>query len=278
VKRQITENPVLQLTDDSGVEFKFARYPQKIISLAPNITETIFALHSDSLLVGVTKYCNYPPEASKKKIVGGMIDPDIELITELRPDLILITNEGNSKASYQALVNAGFKVFSFNPRDIDGIIRMIKSIGIITNKSTYANQLSDSILNSKNNFEKLSQTSKPLSALILLSLNPLITCNSTTYINQIIELSGFENIYKNERLPYPNISIEDIKLKNPDYILLTSDIADSDGNYKIFLNDKFSGTKAIDNGNIIIANADLLSRPGPRVIQAIENILKEKER
>jgi iron complex transport system substrate-binding protein len=278
VKRQITENPVLTLTDDSGVEFKFDRYPQKIISLAPNITETIFALHSDSLLVGVTKYCNYPPEASKKKIVGGMIDPDIELITELRPDLILITNEGNSKASYQALVNAGFKVFAFNPRDIDGIIRMIKSIGIITDKSTYANQLSDSILNSKINFERLSQTSKPFSALILLSLNPLITCNSTTYINQIIELSGFKNIYKNERLPYPNISVEDIKLKNPDYILLTSDIADSDGNYKIFLNDKFSGTKAIDNGNIIIADADLLSRPGPRVIQAIENILKEKER
>lgn len=269
---------ILKIKDDSGAEITFEKYPERIISLAPNITETIFALHADGRLAGVTKYCNYPPEAQQKKIIGGMIDPDIEIITSLKPDLIIETTEGNSKASYQALVNAGFKVFMLNPQDINGITRMIKSIGEITNTMPRAIELSDSITNAKIIFENNLKNSKPAAVLVLLSINPLITCNSTTYINQVVELSGFENIYKNEPLPYPNISIEDVNLKNPGYIIITSDIADAGGNYLNFLKRNFSGTKAVLNGNIIVANADLLSRPGPRIIQAVNDLINKKKR
>jgi len=269
---------ILKIKDDSGAEITFEKCPERIISLAPNITETIFALHADGRLAGVTKYCNYPPEAQQKKIIGGMIDPDIEIITSLKPDLIIETTEGNSKASYQALVNAGFKVFMLNPQDINGITRMIKSIGEITNTMPRAIELSDSITNAKIIFENNLKNSKPAAVLVLLSINPLITCNSTTYINQVVELSGFENIYKNEPLPYPNISIEDVNLKNPGYIIITSDIADAGGNYLNFLKRNFSGTKAVLNGNIIVANADLLSRPGPRIIQAVNDLINKKKR
>jgi iron complex transport system substrate-binding protein len=278
VKKAPEGKAILKIKDDSGAEITFEKYPERIISLAPNITETIYALHADSRLAGVTKYCNYPPEAQQKKIIGGMIDPDIEIITSLKPDLIIETTEGNSKASYQALVNAGFKVFMLNPQDINGITRMIKSIGEITNTMPRANELSDSITNAKIIFENNLKNSKPASVLVLLSINPLITCNSTTYINQVVELSGFENIYKNEPLPYPNISIEDVNLKNPGYIIITSDIADAGGNYLNFLKRNFSGTKAVLNGNIIVANADLLSRPGPRIIQAVNDLINKKKR
>ncbi|HPS64430.1 MAG TPA: helical backbone metal receptor [Ignavibacteria bacterium] len=271
-------NIILKIKDDSGAEITFDKYPERIISLAPNITETIYALHAEGRLAGVTKYCNYPPEAQQKKIIGGMIDPDIEIITSLKPDLIIETTEGNSKASYQALVNAGFKVFMLNPQDINGITRMIKSIGEITNTMPRAIELSDSITNAKIIFENNLKNSKPAAVLVLLSINPLITCNSTTYINQVVELSGFENIYKNEPLPYPNISIEDVNLKNPGYIIITSDIADAGGNYLNFLKRNFSGTKAVLNGNIIVANADLLSRPGPRIIQAVNDLINKKKR
>ena len=275
-KKSSEDKSIFKIKDDAGTEFTFAEYPKRIISLAPNITETIFALHADSLLIGVTKYCNYPPEARNKKIIGGMIDPDIELITSLKPDLIIETMEGNSRASYQALVNAGFRVFVMNPRNIEGIINMIKSIGTLTNTLPLAVQLTDSIQNEKIKYENKLINSKLSSALILLSLNPLITCNGTTYINQVIGLSGFDNIYKSESMPYPNISVEDIILKNPEYIIITSDIADSDSNYINFLKKTFSGTTAINKNNIITAEADLISRPGPRIIQAINDLIHKK--
>jgi len=275
-ERENPGNEGFSITDDIGNTIFLQRKPDRIISLAPNITETIYAVKADSILVGVTSYCNYPPEAKTKTVIGGMLDPDIEIITSLKPDIIFLTVEGNSQSVYQSLINAGFKVFVTNPRSLNGIKKMIKDIGTICGKE---NNYPD-IINQIDSSESLlifseKNTVKP-DALFLLSVNPLITVNNSTYINQVIELSGFRNIYSGEPLPYPAVSYEDIILKKPEYIILTTEIADEEGNYVKELGKYLNLTPAIKKNKIIICNADLISRPGPRIINAIDELKKQK--
>lgn len=266
------------IVDDIGNEFKFEKPPQRIISLAPNITETIYALGADSLLIGITDYCNYPQECKSKQSVGGMINPNIEVISLLNPDLILFTVEGNSKSTYNTLVNNGYKVFVTNPRDINGIMKMINDIGIITNHHLEAKEINKKIDSIRIILDSLNKTTPRAKSLFIVSLNPIITINKSTYINDILELAGFENIYAELESPYPQINYEDILLKNPEYIILTSELADSSENYKNLLSKNLSTTTAIKENKIIIIEADIISRPGPRVIQALEELKNIKGR
>lgn len=264
------------IIDDIGNELKIETPPQRIISLAPNITETIYALGADSLLIGITDYCNYPKECKSKQTVGGMINPNIEIISLLKPDLILFTVEGNSKSTYNTLINNGYKVFVTNPRDINGIMKMISDIGFITNLHTEAKEINKKIDSVRIILDSLNKTNPKAKALFILSINPIITINKSTYINDILELAGYENIYAELELPYPQISYEDIILKNPEYIILTSELADSSENYKNLLSKNLSTTTAIKENKIIIIEADIISRPGPRIIQALAELKNKK--
>ncbi|MBN1632682.1 MAG: ABC transporter substrate-binding protein [Ignavibacteria bacterium] len=273
-KQQPSENQQFSITDDLGNVIELQKKPEKIISLAPNITEAIFSIGADSLLIGVTSYCNYPVEAKTKTVIGGMLDPNIEIITSLKPDLILLTVEGNSQASYQALMNAGFKIFITNPRDLSGIKKMLRDFGKICRKENNSQSVINKIDSSEKSFLEITDKINPKpEALILVSINPLITVNKTTYINQVINLSGFKNIYEDEPMPYPTINYEDVILKNPDYVILTSELTDEKGNYLKELGKYLNTTNAFRNNKIISVNADLISRPGPRIIQAIESLI-----
>jgi iron complex transport system substrate-binding protein len=262
------------ITDDIGNIIELEKKPEKIISLAPSITEAMYSIEADSLLIGVTSYCNYPEEAKTKKIIGGMLDPNIEIISSLKPDLILMTVEGNSQSSYQALANAGFRIFVTNPRDLNGIKKMLSDFGKICGKENNAETVINKIDSAEKSFIEITGKINPKpKSLILVSINPLITVNKTTYINQVINLSGYANIYEAEPMPYPTINYEDVILKNPDYIILTSELTDKEGNYLKELGKYLNETNAFRNNKIITVNADLISRPGPRIINAVDELL-----
>ena len=266
-KQSKQEKKLLSFTDDLGYKFEFDNYPKRIISIAPSITETIYAIGADSLLIGVSNYCNYPDDTKNKTKVGGLIDPNIEIIASLNPDIVLMTVEGNSKTTHAALQNAGLNVFTVNPRNIDGIMKMIFLFGDLTNKSESAKKLIQKIDSAR---KSIPGKEERIKSLILFSINPFISVNKTTYISEITDLCGYENIYANEKLPYPNINPEDISLKSPDCIILTSEIAVND--FRETLVKYFSISKAIKNNNIIILNADIISRPGPRIIDFISSL------
>jgi iron complex transport system substrate-binding protein len=265
-----------KITDDLKNEISFDAYPKKVVSLAPNITETIYLLNADSLLTGVTKYCNYPSQAQSKTIVGGLLDPNYEIIASLNPDLIIMTVEGNSKLSYESLKKSNYKIFISNPRNLDGIIKMINDIGKILNKEKNAINILDKLNKSRDSIKTINNIKVKNDCIILISLTPLITVNSSTYINEIIELSGFKNIYAEEKLPYPQINREDLVLKNPEYIILP---VSSDSNIKnksiFFVNDNLSGLDAVRKRKIIFVDEDIVMRPGPRIFEAIYGIINQ---
>ena len=267
-------NSIKLIKDDYGNQFYTDSLPKKIISLAPNLTECMYAIGADSLLVGVTNYCDYPVQAQSKTKVGGILDPNFEIISTLSPDVVLLTTEGNPKNIYYSLKNFNFKVFISNPLDIAGVSRTILNLGRLTGKEEKAKILSNYILDKKKEFEMINKGMKRKKCLLLISISPLITVNKYTYINETIELSGLENIFKDEINSYPMVNYESVIKYNPEYIIVSLDTSNINlmTEYNDILNKELNSTSAIKNKKIIFTDENLLMRPGPRVIECIMSI------
>jgi iron complex transport system substrate-binding protein len=274
-KSQI-QNPKFQIRDDAGIEVSFDSNPERIISLAPNITETIFAIGAENMLAGVTDLCDYPPEAKKKTKTGSYFNPDYEVMTSINPDLIIMNVESISNPTYQALKNMGMKIFVSNAKDIKGIEKMIMDFGKITGREIAADTI---VRNLRTGMEQLVKKdtaySKPV--LILISVNPLMTTNGRTFINDILNLNHISNIYRDEYLDYPNISFEDIISKNPDFIIFPADTSDVQKNSKFIdeIKRQLKNTEAVKNDRIILIDENIMFRPGPRVLEAA-SVLRDK--
>jgi iron complex transport system substrate-binding protein len=265
------------IKDDLNNEISFTETPKKIISLAPNITETIYSIEADSLLAGVTNYCDYPPEAKSKIKIGGMIDPDIEVIMSVNPDLILLTVEGNSKNTYQSLTNLGFKVFAFNPRNFDGICKMIDDLGRITNKLNNSQNVIKKLISNRDSIKAITNTLTIKTCFIIISIIPLITVNKTTFVNEIAEFAGFKNIYADENNPYPEISFEDLILKKPDYFIFPANLNNKNfiKNATNLLKEKLLLSDIMIDNKLIFIDENAFMRPGPRFFNSVFEILNK---
>lgn len=268
------ENAGFSIVDDIGIEINLKSKPKKVVSMAPNVTEAIYALGADSMLVGVTTFCTYPPDALNKTKVGDYLSPDYEVIASLQPDLVFLNVENKSNPTYQALENLGINIYVVNIDNFDGVINMINKFGVILDKEERARQLTDSLKNVRNLFtEQIKEIEKP-DAFIVIASNPLMTASGKTFINDILEMSGLTNIYKNENMEYPNISFEDVIKRDPEYIILPSDTTDTraiNANLEE-IRSSLSTTKAVKEDNILIIDANTLFRPGPRLLDGVNMI------
>jgi iron complex transport system substrate-binding protein len=264
------------IKDDIGIEVKLSRPPEKVISMAPNVTEAIYAIGGESKLAGVTTFCTYPPEAQSKTKVGDFVSPDFEIITSLKPDLVIINVEHQSNPTYQALENLGIKVYVVNIDNYDGVMNMIKNLGVIFRREDRANKLVDSLNSVKEDMVKSNHLDMQ-GGLVVISTNPLMTASGKTFINDIVSIAGFRNIYDEVSEEYPIISYEDVIGKDPDYIILPSDTTDMQSVKANMdeLQKSLSTTKAVKNNKILVVDADVMFRPGPRVLNGV-SLLRSK--
>ena len=263
-----------QVKDDLGIKVGFDTVPHKIISLAPNITEALFAIGADSLIAGVTDLCDYPPEAGNKIKTGNYISPDYEKITSLSPDLVLMYVSGTSQPVYQTLKNLNLKLFVCNPVNTNDIIKMITGLGKITGREIRSQELAQNLVNEREKIYISLRNIKKESCLIVVSVNPLMTASGKTFVHEITELSGLDNLYKDESLDYPMISYEDVTVKNPSFIILPCDTTD-ENKYNNFINElsgKLNTTNAIKDKKIILVDDDIIFRPGPRFLEGVKII------
>lgn len=259
------------ITDDLHKSFKFETPPQRVITLAPNLTEMIFKLNVEDKLIGNTKYCNYPDSAKRITKVGDLLTVDLEKIVSLNPDLIFITVEGNSKSDYQKLLDLGMKVFVSNPRNYSGIKKTLSDMAKIFHKE----KLADSLINNWNlRLAEIKKTHNMIEAkkvLFLISKNPLFTVGGNSFINQILTFSGLENISADSKVNYPIFNREEIVKRNPDYILLYK-TNKNDINKLLELYPEWNTISAVVNKRVFFIDADLYSRPGPRFVNAVEEL------
>ncbi len=260
------------VVDDLGREVRFDGVPARIISLAPSFTETLYALGADSLLVGVTSYCNYPSTASEKAVIGDLLAPDIEGIIALKPDLVLISVEGNSQQTFTRLRDMGVRLFVSNPRDLEGVLKSIGDIASITGCEKAGAKLLGR-LRAVRDSVRANPPERAASAMMLLSLQPLIAAGGGTFIGEMIDCAGGRNAASDLAGGYPVLGREELLLRNPDVLLLPDDLG-VDGKSLLQRFPEWRNLSALRSGRLYTLNADVLMRPGPRLFDALREVHK----
>ncbi len=260
----------IKVYDDLGREIEFESPPKRIISLAPSITETLFFLGVGDKVVGVTRYCDFPPEAKSKTVIGGVIDPNYELIVSLKPELIIMTVEGNTREIFDKLSNLGFKIFVTNPRNFEGIFKTIVDIGKLCGVESRANFLVDSLREELEKVRRVNSKGTKPKIFVILSLNPLMTAGRNTFINEIVKSAGGINVGENLKQNYPIFSREEVLKVNPDIIILTDQNVGKDELLKLFPEWRY--IRAVKEDKIFKIDPDILLRPSPRVVLAVKVI------
>lgn len=261
-----------ELSDEIGRKVSVNPSPSRIISLAPGITETLYALGLANKIVGVTTFCDWPQEARRKERVGGFTNPSIEKIVSLKPDLILATADGNRKETVLQLERLGLPVYVINPADTEGILESILRVGEVADQMPAAKSLVAALRKRLNNIDaQIKNKNKPL-VFFQIGLEPVISAGAGTLINEAMERAGAVNVAGQSAARYPRYSAEGIAAARPDIILIAPMSGDKELKAgKTFWN-KLSMVPAVKNGRIYSVDTDLIGRASPRMIDAIEQM------
>ncbi|WP_042478518.1 ABC transporter substrate-binding protein [Bacillus ndiopicus] len=207
------------ITDHIGRQVLCPNQPQRIISICPAITETLFALGAEELLVGCTKYCIFPKgQVEKFTKVGGTKQVDVDLIELLQPDLILAEKEENTEEIVTQLEKIA-SVFVAEVQSIEDGYRLIETLGMLTNKGNKATEL---VQASKAGFDSLPQQSLGRAAYAIWR-KPYMVVGDTTYINDVLARLGFENPFAKMDGRYPSVSQEQFQAAQLDVLFLASE-------------------------------------------------------
>jgi ABC-type Fe3+-hydroxamate transport system substrate-binding protein len=205
--------------DQLGTEIELKQIPQKIISLVPSQTELLYHLGLEEEVTGITKFCVHPGHWFKNKTrVGGTKQLHLEKIKELQPDLIIANKEENVKEQVEELAKE-FPVWISDVNNLPDATDMIKSIGEITGKQKQAQALRIEI---QTNFSQLQTVSPKPSTCYLIWKDPYMTIGGDTFINDMLNHAGFENIFAHQTR-YPETSIEHLRIANCQLLLLSSE-------------------------------------------------------
>lgn len=256
-------------TDFFGQQIEIKEAPQRILSLSPAVTEILFALGLDQEIVGTTDYCNYPEAALSKPKVGGFTNPNMEIIVQAEPDLILLAS-GVQTEYIEAFKKYGLTTFALDAQTIDQVIENILLVGDITLRQDEAKIITDDML-SRINFvkEKTQGLEKPLVFFEVWD-DPLLSAGPETFIADILEIASAENFAADAKTDYPQISLELLLERDPDYYMAI----DHKNNLPAGERPGFKNLQAMKKGNYFRIEDDLVTKPGPRIILGLEEIAK----
>ncbi|MBU1122828.1 MAG: helical backbone metal receptor [Candidatus Omnitrophota bacterium] len=234
--------------------------PKRIVSLAPSVTESIYALNAQDNLIGVTTYCDYPLDAKNKPKLGTLISPNIEKVLSINPDLILTIIGVNRIQAIEKLKNLGLKVIAFpESNNFNDIINNFLHLSEILDKKTIAEEIIKTAKNEMNKLtEEITSVSHPR-VFWQVNVKPLVTVGKNTFANNIIELSGGTNIFSDVKDKYPRINYEEVILRNPQVIILVT-MGDVTAEQQLFWQ-KFKQIDAVHNNQIYVIDANLVCKP-----------------
>lgn len=265
-------------TQDSVLKLNSADSPNKparIVSLAPNLTEILFALGLDDKIVGVTLHSDYPPAATKKPNIGGFWQPDIEAVIAAKPDLVITLWFEQQKAVADSLNRLRVKVLTLKIEKIEELLTAIQKIGAATGCKPRADQLVKNTRNQLNDLQSKFSSANKVRMLWVSQVEPLRVAGRNTFINKLIELAGGENAIGPTIQQYPHIGTEELLACGAETIIQsamgTSSIAEQQQAAQVFWS-RWPNLPAVKNNRIYVVEPDTVVRLGPRLCQGIELI------
>lgn len=274
--------PMRAVTDDLGRTVMVPEKITRVVSLAPNLTENIFAVGAGDRLVGVTTFCDYPEEAKAIAKIGDTMNPNMESIIALKPDVVFVSTASQIEAFMKTLEANGIAVYVTNPHSLDDVFFNMAKLGELLGTAVVAEseirnlkaRQTDVICSIHGmpcglDLVKPIKPSEDLSVVLQISREPLFTIGRDSFLNSVLSIAGGKSLTADVETAFPKLSKETAVALNPDVIILS----DSEDNKEP--NDVFKNSPALKNGRVYKVNADILSRPGPRLVDALEQIAKD---
>jgi iron complex transport system substrate-binding protein len=267
--------PMHEVTDGYGRSVRIPLNPSRIISLAPSLTETLYALGVEDRLVGDTDYCDYPPDAQKKPKVGGVINPNLERIAALHPDLVVMAKEGNLLETVRALDTLGIPNYATDAHTIDQIISSTQKLADVLNVSAVGKVLADDLHQRLANLQEKLSGVAPRRVLFIVWPEPLMSVGKNTFVADAIRRAGATSVVDSNQ-DWPQVSLEEVARLQPDFLVFApSHTGSADRDFEALANQPgWQILNAVRNRHFVVAS-DAIVRPAPRIVSIIEDLARQ---
>jgi iron complex transport system substrate-binding protein len=265
-----TTADVRQVIDEAGRTVTVPTKITRVIALAPNLTEIVFALGAGDWLVGNTTYCDYPPAAKQVEKVGDTLHPSIEKIVALHAQLVLVSTASQLEAFAKRLDENHIAVYVTDPHDLEGVFRSLRNLGQLLSPADSADQIINQLRARVAVVELSVSSRKPVRVFYQLSGEPLYTAGRDSFVNDLISRAGGESVTAQVPGAWPKYSAESALASKPEAIILPTGGSMGDTNSTVA--EALQRSPAALRGRVYKINDDHLSRPGPRAVDGLEEL------
>jgi iron complex transport system substrate-binding protein len=268
--------PMHDVTDETGRTVRIPVTPTRIVSLAPSLTETVYALGAEDRLVGDTVYCDYPPDAQKKPKVGGVIDPNLEAIAALHPDLVLVSKDGGNRLeTVRALETLAIPAYATDTHKITEILTSTEKLADILNIPEAGKVVADDMQKHLAALAAKLNGLPPRRVLFVVWTEPLISIGKGTFVADAISKAGAVSVVDSAQ-DWPQVSMEEVAHLQPDYLVFAPSHTDApQQDFNAFADlPGWRILNAVRERHYAIIS-DAVIRPAPRIMSAIEELARQ---
>ena len=261
-----------EFTDEAGRTVRLTLPITRVVSLAPNVTEILFAIGAGDKLVGDTDHCDYPTEAKAVAKIGDTVHPSIERIIALRAQLVLVSTASQLEAFTRQLDQQNIAVYVTNPRSLEEVFNSIQHLGELFGTHERTGEVVAALRNRADAVSKAVSNAKPVTVFYQVEGEPLYTIGRDAYLTDLITRAGGISVTANVPGAFPTFSDEAALAARPEAIILPT--GGSMGTANGTVAEPLKGSPAVLNNRIYKINDDHLSRPGPRLVDGLEEMAR----
>jgi ABC-type Fe3+-hydroxamate transport system substrate-binding protein len=263
-----------QLNDELGRHVTLPDEPHRVVCLSPSLAETVYALGLGDLVVGVSEFTDYPPEAQKKPRVGGLDDASVEKIVSLHPDLVLAMGTLNREETVNELEHVGIPVYVVDPQGLPGIMASVQHVGEALNRSSDAAKLLQRLEQERASVAARVKGLPRPKVLVVIWYDPVITAGNKSFINDLISAAGGVSITADMAQAWPQISLEEVLRRSPDCLLLVRDAHGGITQEQLAAHAGWDQLPALRDNHVLYVDERFI-HPSPVAFDALPQLAKE---
>ena len=274
-RENLTSSPsYIEVKDETGRTVRIPQPVRRIVSLAPSVTETLFALGAGDRLVGDTDFCDYPAEAKQKTHIGGPVSPSIEAIAALHPDLVMATREINRPESVHSLEALGIAVYATDPQTVEQVLTSTERLGELLGVGDEGRVLTANLRRRLNEIDRRLAGLPPKSVLMIVWLDPLMSVGRSAFLDDALRRAGAHSVIDSPQ-SWPTIDLEQVVRLQPDYLIISNDNARQVQRELTELQERpgWRQLKAVRDRRFIVVS-EAMSHPSPRLVDGIEQLAR----
>lgn len=264
----------IEVKDETGRTVTIPQPVRRIVSLAPSVTETLFALGAGDRVVGDTDFCDYPPEAKRKTHIGGPVSPSVEAIAALHPDLVVATREINRPDSVRALEQLGIAVYATDPQTVEQVLTSSERLGELLGTAEAGRLLTANLRRRLSEIDRRLAGLLPKRVLMIVWLDPLMSVGRSAFLDDALRRAGAHSVIDSPQ-SWPTIDLEQVVRLQPDYLIISNDNARQVQRELTELQERpgWRQLEAVRNRRFIVVS-EAMSHPSPRLVDGIEQLAR----